>query len=158
MRYLIFSPVSRQYLDYAALLESMVIILNDDHISHHCLFLSHLCCGRSLPHLWGQEFRLQEACVGGAHTLPLQAWPCSLGNGEYMWHTLRLLDIIIYGIISNMYTMSIFSNHNEIIILIWRNLWIIENECKPEWLMQPRNECTFVSSNSMFQHQLFVLL
>lgn len=54
---------------------------------NHCLVLSHLCCGRSVPHLWGQEFRLQEACVGGAHTLPLQTWPCSLGNGEYVSHS-----------------------------------------------------------------------
>ena len=44
---------------------------------------SHLRGRRALPNLRGQEPRLQEACLRGAHQLPLQARPGSLGGGEH---------------------------------------------------------------------------
>lgn len=44
---------------------------------------SHLRSRRALPNLRGQEPRLQEACLRGAHQLPLQARPSSLGGGEH---------------------------------------------------------------------------
>lgn len=50
---------------------------------------SHLCCSSSVPNFRGQEFRLQEESISGAHTLTLQTWPCSLGNGKNPlcdWH------------------------------------------------------------------------
>lgn len=45
---------------------------------------SHLCSCCALPHLRGQEPRLQEACVRGAHQLALQARPRSVGGGEHV--------------------------------------------------------------------------
>lgn len=44
---------------------------------------SHLRSRRALPNLGGQEPRLQKACLRGAHQLPLQARPGSLGGGEH---------------------------------------------------------------------------
>lgn len=44
---------------------------------------SHLRSRRALPNLRGQEPRLQKACLRGAHQLPLQARPGSLGGGEH---------------------------------------------------------------------------
>lgn len=44
---------------------------------------SHLRGRRALPHLGGQEPRLQEARLRGTHQLPLQARPGSLGGGEH---------------------------------------------------------------------------
>lgn len=44
---------------------------------------SHLRGCRALPNLRGQEPRLQEARVRGAHQLPLQARPRGVGGGEH---------------------------------------------------------------------------
>lgn len=44
--------------------------------------LSHLRRGRALPHLRGQELRLQEARVCGADPLPVQTRPRGLGACE----------------------------------------------------------------------------
>lgn len=46
--------------------------------------LSYLRCSCALPHFGGQELRLQEASVCGAHTLPVQTRRRCLGDGEYM--------------------------------------------------------------------------